>query len=121
MTLDQNGRVVIPASIRHGMGLTQGQRLLRRLEGDRIILEKTSGILSKLQQRFSKISGSLADELVAITAAMMARARIQVGHVRLPLIQHESLASRFPGLFIMMCKLLQLVNRGLRVIHPFTQ
>ncbi len=36
-----------------------------RLEGDRIILEKTSDILNKLQQRFSKISVSLADELVA--------------------------------------------------------
>jgi len=64
IAVGQNGRVVIPASIRQQVGIETGQHLLIRLEGDKIILEKTTGILNKLQQRFQNIKGSLSDELI---------------------------------------------------------
>jgi len=64
IAVGQNGRVVIPANIRQQIGIETGQHLLIRLEGERIILEKTTGILNKLQQRFQKIQGSLSDELI---------------------------------------------------------
>ena len=64
IAVGQNGRVVIPANIRQQIGIETGQHLLIRLEGERIILEKTTGILNKLQQRFQNIQGSLSDELI---------------------------------------------------------
>jgi hypothetical protein len=36
-----------------------------RLEGDQIILQKTTDIIGKLQQRFSGIPTSLSEELIA--------------------------------------------------------
>jgi AbrB family looped-hinge helix DNA binding protein len=64
IAVGQNGRVVIPASIRQQIGIKQGQHLLLRLEGDKIILEKTTGLLNKLQQRFKEIPCSLSEELI---------------------------------------------------------
>ena len=64
IAVGQNGRVVIPAHIRQQMGIKQGQHLLVKLDGERIILEKTTGILNKLQQRFKGIPGSLSEELI---------------------------------------------------------
>lgn len=64
IAVGQNGRVVIPANIRQQIGIETGQHLLIRLEGEKIILEKTTGILNKLQQRFRNIEGSLSDELI---------------------------------------------------------
>jgi len=43
------------------------------LEGERIILEKTTGILNKLQQRFQNIPGSLSDELIEARRAEAVR------------------------------------------------
>ena len=64
ITVGQDGSVIIPANIRQQIGIETGQHLLIRLEGERIILEKTTGILNKLQQRFQNIRGSLSNELI---------------------------------------------------------
>lgn len=65
VALGQNGRVVIPANIRKQMNLQQGQRLRLMLDGDQLILKKTTDIISKLQNRFSSVPESLANELIA--------------------------------------------------------
>lgn len=41
-TIDELGRIVIPASIRRKLGLERGDHLDVRLEGDRIIVTKVS-------------------------------------------------------------------------------
>ena len=64
VAVGQNGRVVIPVSVRNQMNIKQGQRLLMRLEGDRIILEKTTDIINKLQARFKSVPGSLSEALI---------------------------------------------------------
>lgn len=64
IAVGQNGRVVIPANIRQRIGIKRGQHLLVRLDGEKIILEKTTGILNKLQQRFKDIPNSLSEELI---------------------------------------------------------
>lgn len=64
IALGQNGRVVIPAKVRKSLGLKQGQHLRLHLEGQKIILEKTDGIIHKLQSRFGSIKQSLSEELI---------------------------------------------------------
>lgn len=64
IAIGQNGRIVIPTSMRKALGLQEGQRLLLRLENQCIIMEKPADIVQKLQSRFRKIPVSLADELI---------------------------------------------------------
>ena len=73
IAVGQNGRVVIPANIRQQIGIKQGQHLLVKLDGEKIILEKTTGILNKLQKRFKDIPGSLSEELIEERRAEAAR------------------------------------------------
>jgi AbrB family looped-hinge helix DNA binding protein len=64
ISLGQNGRVVIPASIRKSLGLKTGQRLRLHLDDQKIVLEKTDDALKELQKRFSTIKQSLSEELI---------------------------------------------------------
>ncbi len=64
VSLGQNGRVVIPASVRKSLGLKRGQRLRLHLEDQKIILEKPENTLKKIQDRFSFIKQSLSEELI---------------------------------------------------------
>ncbi len=64
ISLGQNGRVVIPASVRKSLGLRQGHVLRLYMEDEKIVLEKTDDVVRKLQERFSTIKESLADELI---------------------------------------------------------
>ncbi len=61
------GRVVIPAALRKAMNLKPGERLVARVEGNRLVLERRENIARRLQNRFSHIPDdvSLADELIA--------------------------------------------------------
>lgn len=63
ISLGQNGRVVIPASVRKSLGLKEGQRLRLHLEDQKIVLEKTDDVIQKLKSRFSFIKESLSEEL----------------------------------------------------------
>ena len=45
------GRVVIPAPLRRSLGISQGEALVARIEEGRIILERPSQILGRLQAR----------------------------------------------------------------------
>jgi len=61
------GRVVIPAKLRHTLGLELGAVLIARIEEGRLVLEKRENVMQRLRSRFSQvpIGVSLASELIA--------------------------------------------------------
>ena len=63
--LGRQGRLVIPASLRQELGLDQGDELVARAENGCLILESKPAAIDRLRERFQKIKGSLADELLA--------------------------------------------------------
>jgi len=68
VTLGAQGRLVLPAALRKILNLAPGDGLVARAEGtDRIVLEKRSASLARLQQRFTGIRGGkdLATSLIA--------------------------------------------------------
>jgi AbrB family looped-hinge helix DNA binding protein len=60
------GRIVIPAPLRRIVGIHQGDTLVARLEGGRIVLEKREEVLGRVRRRFEKVprDTSLVDELI---------------------------------------------------------
>ncbi len=48
LKLGQNGRMVIPAELRHNMGLKEGDELLVSVEGKRLVLETEAALLERL-------------------------------------------------------------------------
>jgi len=65
--LGAKGRVVLPAPIRHALGLEEGAELLARVEGDGIVLEPRGAALRRLRSFFEGVSDatSLVDEVLA--------------------------------------------------------
>jgi bifunctional DNA-binding transcriptional regulator/antitoxin component of YhaV-PrlF toxin-antitoxin module len=66
--LGAQGRLVLPASLRKAMALLPGSELVARVEGtDRLVLEKRSAGLARLQERFAGARGGkdLAALLIA--------------------------------------------------------
>ena len=65
--LGRQGRLVIPAALRRSLELEEGDKLIAREEGGRLVLEKQNTIKQRLKNRFTKVSKerSLADELIA--------------------------------------------------------
>jgi AbrB family looped-hinge helix DNA binding protein len=61
------GRIVIPAHIRHALGIHPGEILIARVEDGRLVLETRNQILARLQAMFDHVPRevSLADELIA--------------------------------------------------------
>ena len=65
VTLGAQGRVAIPAPIRKALDFLPGERLLVRVEGDHLIVEKTNAVERRVHARFRKAAGrSLADGLI---------------------------------------------------------
>jgi bifunctional DNA-binding transcriptional regulator/antitoxin component of YhaV-PrlF toxin-antitoxin module len=68
VTLGPQGRLVLPAPLRKALALVPGDGLVARVEGtDRIVLEKRSAGLTRLQDRFARTRGrkDLAASLIA--------------------------------------------------------
>jgi AbrB family looped-hinge helix DNA binding protein len=68
VTLGAQGRLVLPAALRRALSLSAGDALVARAEGpDRIVLERHSAALARLQERFAKTRGrrDLAASLIA--------------------------------------------------------
>ena len=66
--LGAQGRLVLPASLRRALSLSAGDALVARVEGPgRIVLERHSAALTRLQDRFAKTRGKrdLAASLIA--------------------------------------------------------
>lgn len=65
--LGRQGRLVIPAVLRRSLELEEGDKLIAREEGGRLVLEKQDTIKQRLKNRFTKVptDRSLANELIA--------------------------------------------------------
>ena len=66
--LGAQGRLVLPASLRRALSLSAGDALVARVEGPgRIVLERHSAALARLQDRFAQTRGKrdLAASLIA--------------------------------------------------------
>jgi len=66
--INENGRVVIPASIREALGVRPGDELVLRMEGDELRITSQRLLLLKAQRlirQHANASRSLSDELIA--------------------------------------------------------
>jgi bifunctional DNA-binding transcriptional regulator/antitoxin component of YhaV-PrlF toxin-antitoxin module len=59
------GRIVVPAQLRHELQLDEGAEMAIRSDGRRLILEPRAEVLRRLRRRFNDVEVSLADELAA--------------------------------------------------------
>lgn len=67
MQIGPQGRIVIPARLRKALGLKPGDKVLARVEGESLVLERRRQILDRLRSRFADVPSeiSLAGELIA--------------------------------------------------------
>lgn len=68
VVVGRKGRVVVPAAIRHELGIGEGSELMARVEGSGIVLEPRSAAIGRLQALVAAAvpeGVSLADELIA--------------------------------------------------------
>jgi AbrB family looped-hinge helix DNA binding protein len=66
VSLGRQGRLVIPASLRRSLGLEEGDRLVARQDGNRLVIEKPEQIKQRLKARFAQVPAErrLVDELL---------------------------------------------------------
>ena len=66
VSLGRQGRLVIPASLRRSLGLEEGDRLVARQDGNRLVIEKPEQIKQRLKARFAQVPAErrLVDELI---------------------------------------------------------
>jgi AbrB family looped-hinge helix DNA binding protein len=62
--VNKQGRIVIPIKLRQQLNLVAGSKLIARLEGNRIVLEKPEDVFQRLRSTFNS-SESLVEELIA--------------------------------------------------------
>jgi AbrB family looped-hinge helix DNA binding protein len=68
LRVNENGRVVIPASFRKAMGIKAGDEVVLRMEDDELRITSLKRRLERAQRRvrrYVKPGRSLADELIA--------------------------------------------------------
>jgi AbrB family looped-hinge helix DNA binding protein len=68
MRVNENGRVVIPASFRKALGINVGDEVVLRIEDDELRITTLKRRLERAQQsirRYIKPGRSLVDELIA--------------------------------------------------------
>jgi AbrB family looped-hinge helix DNA binding protein len=65
--IDKQGRMVIPAALRHALSIEPGDELIARVKNDQLVIEKAEAILDRLQTWFAAVPEevSLVDELIA--------------------------------------------------------
>ena len=67
-TIQDHGRVVIPAGVRHALGLTRGSDVVIRVENDAVVIAGVGDAVKRFQaavRRHVPAGVSLADQLVA--------------------------------------------------------
>ena len=67
VSLGRQGRLVIPAPLRRSLGLEEGDRLVARQDGNRLVIEKPEQIKQRLKARFAQVpvERRLVEELLA--------------------------------------------------------
>jgi AbrB family looped-hinge helix DNA binding protein len=87
--VNEQGRVVIPVAIRNHLGLKPGSRLTAREENGRVVLERPTDRLRRLQDRLAadraaagRANVSVVDELIADRRAEAAREAAELGQTR---------------------------------------
>lgn len=73
LTINPEGRITLPADMRRQLGIKPGDSVSARLENGTIILESQDAILNRVQAKFAKVKGSMADELIAERRAEASR------------------------------------------------
>ncbi len=63
--LDRQGRLIVPASLRHALGLGPGDRLVLWREGDRLVIERFEAVEEAIWREMAEVEGDLATELIA--------------------------------------------------------
>ena len=59
-------RVSVPAPLRQALGFRSGEKLVARVEDERLVIEKPESVESRIQSRFRNLgTDNLADELIA--------------------------------------------------------
>ena len=66
LRIDPQGRVVIPAVLRHALGVGPGDTLIASLEDHRVVLETRDAVIGRIREMVSHIppTVSLVDELI---------------------------------------------------------
>lgn len=68
MRINENGRVVIPASFRKALGIDCGDEIILRMEDDELRITTLKNRVARAQRRIGRYLGKgarLSDELVA--------------------------------------------------------
>jgi AbrB family looped-hinge helix DNA binding protein len=79
VSVNDQGRVTIPAQIRQELGLAPGSRLVAYVEDGRLVLEERRHLLARIQDvvareaEASGATGSAVDELIADRRASVRR------------------------------------------------
>ncbi|MGH9043097.1 MAG: AbrB/MazE/SpoVT family DNA-binding domain-containing protein, partial [Acidimicrobiia bacterium] len=62
--MGEQGRVVIPASLRRELGLHKGSRLVARVDRGALVLVPRDAITERVRGLFAEVDRSLAEELI---------------------------------------------------------
>jgi AbrB family looped-hinge helix DNA binding protein len=73
VSVGPKGRVVIPAGIRHELGIREGSELVALVEGQAVVLVPRSAIKERLRSIFAATPDSMREELIAERRAEAAR------------------------------------------------
>jgi AbrB family looped-hinge helix DNA binding protein len=65
VSVGPKGRVVIPATIRHELGIEEGSELVALVEGEAVVLVPRSAIRNRLRSMFAQVDVSMRDELIS--------------------------------------------------------
>ena len=64
--VSETGQLDIPNQLRQRLNLRPGDRLIVRIEDEKLIFEKAEKMIDRLQERFAHLKGQgLVDELIA--------------------------------------------------------
>lgn len=64
LRIGQQGRIVLPAPIRHALALKPGEPLTCRFERGQLIIESRRAAIRRLQDMCAAIKGSMSRELI---------------------------------------------------------
>ncbi|MEO8510458.1 MAG: AbrB/MazE/SpoVT family DNA-binding domain-containing protein [Chloroflexota bacterium] len=64
VTVGPKGRVVIPAPLRHAIGIAPGDEIVAVADGDGILLLPRTAVRARLRRMFAGVGASMTDKLL---------------------------------------------------------